>query len=55
MAGANSFIGRRISLVSKAEIRYEGILFNINMEAATVALQHGTSLGFVGGVGFVVV
>jgi len=45
MAGASSFIGRRISLISKAEIRYEGILFNINMEAATVALQHVRSFG----------
>ena len=43
MAGATSFIGRRISLTSKAEIRYEGVLYNINMEAATVALQNGRS------------
>merc|ERR1719272_25400 len=45
MAGVQAFIGRRISLVSKAEIRYEGTLYNINMNDATVALQDVKSYG----------
>jgi hypothetical protein len=36
------YIGSRISLVSKSEIRYEGILFTIDMQESTIALQNGT-------------
>ena len=35
------FIGAVISLVSKAEVRYEGTLYNIDPVKATVALQNG--------------
>ena len=35
------FIGAVISLISKAEVRYEGILFNIDPVKSTVALQNG--------------
>ena len=35
------YIGSRISLISRSEIRYEGILYNINTKESTVALQNG--------------
>jgi hypothetical protein len=38
---ASPYIGSTISLVSKAEIRYVGTLYQINTEDATVALQNG--------------
>ena len=41
---AENYIGSRISLVSKSEIRYEGILYNIDPNESTVALQNGTEL-----------
>ena len=37
------YIGSRISLISKSEIRYEGTLYTINTQESTVALQHGLS------------
>lgn len=36
------YIGSRISLISKSEIRYEGILYSIDTKELTVALQNGT-------------
>lgn len=36
-----SYIGSRICLISKSEIRYEGILYTIDMKESTIALQHG--------------
>ena len=36
------YIGCRISLISKSDIRYEGVLSNINPEDATVALEQGS-------------
>lgn len=39
------YIGSRISLISKKDIRYEGILYNINTKEATVALQTVQSFG----------
>ncbi|KAL3421301.1 hypothetical protein PVAG01_07746 [Phlyctema vagabunda] len=41
----SEFIGSRISLVSKADIRYVGTLHEINSEKSTVALENVSSFG----------
>lgn len=38
---AAPYIGSKISLISKANIRYEGTLFGINAEESTVMLSNG--------------
>lgn len=49
MAAPNNstpFFGCKISLISKSEIRYEGILYTIDPKESTIALAKGESAHF---------
>lgn len=41
MSTGAPFIGSKISLISKAEIRYEGILYQVDTKESTVTLAKG--------------
>jgi len=45
MANTVPYIGSKISLISNSEIRYEGILYTINTQESTIALQSVKTFG----------
>ena len=50
MAELDSLVGSRISLISQQDVRYEGVLFNINAEESSIILKDGNTLAFSGSI-----
>ena len=46
MSTGTHYIGSKISLISKAEIRYEGVLYQVDTKEATVTLAKGEPIGW---------
>lgn len=44
MSAGTPYIGSKISLISKAEIRYEGTLYAVDTKESTVTLQKGRNV-----------
>merc|ERR1740138_387493 len=44
-AGNIPYIGSKISLITTSDIRYEGILYTLNREESTIAVQNVRSFG----------
>ena len=44
MSAGTPFIGSKINLISKAEIRYQGTLYQVDTKDATVTLAKGLCL-----------
>lgn len=38
---SDNYIGHKISLISKADVRYEGILHDVDKDESTIALENG--------------
>lgn len=45
MSGSIPYIGSKISLITTSDIRYEGILYTLNREESTIAVQNVRSFG----------
>ena len=41
----NNYIGQKLSLISKSDIRYEGIVHSIDPASSALTLQQGASTG----------
>ena len=41
----NNYIGKKLSLISKSDIRYEGIVHSLDPASSALTLQHGASTG----------
>lgn len=45
MSGSIPYIGSKVSLIATTDIRYEGILYTLNREESTIAVQNVRSFG----------